>query len=802
MAIQTQGVSLEWGGRTLSIETGLFAGQANGSVTVQYGDTVVLVTATMAREPRPGMDFFPLTVDYEERMYAAGKMPGSRFVRRETRPGEDAILNSRLIDRSIRPQFPKGALNDVQIVVTTLAYDGENEVDIVGLIGASAALHISNIPFEGPIAGVKIGMIDGDFVINPTHEQVETGQMELVVAARKEGICMIEAGAKQVPEEQMIEAHELAFRLIAPVLALQDELREKVGKAKTEMKISKIPDSVTAAIQEKYGAQFKTALLTPVKGERNENVEALKSLAKSELAEILGDDAKFLGSAFEKLAEKLTRASILEDGIRPDGRKIGDLRELTAKVALLPRTHGTGLFSRGETQVLTIATLGSPGDEKIIDGLDDEEKRRYLHHYNFPPYSVGEARPMRGPGRREIGHGALAEKALVPVLPAQKDFPYTLRCVSEVLSSNGSTSMASVCGSTLALMDAGVPILAPVAGISIGLVKEEGDKYTLLTDIAGIEDFYGDMDFKVAGTKVGITAIQLDTKAKYLSMEMIPQIFSQAYDARLKILEVLDGAIQTPRTELSQYAPRILTVNIPVERIGEVIGPGGKMIRSIVERTGAKIDIEDDGTIFISSLKAEGGEMAAKIISDMTREIEIGEEYTGTVTRLMNFGAFVEILPGKEGLIRISDLSWEYVPSVEDVLKVGDEVKIVVSEIDDQNRVNLSRKALLPKPEGYQERAPRGEGGPREGGGDRGPRPEGGGGNRGPRREGGGGGGFGGNRGPRREGGGGNREGGSGNREGGGGGNREGGGGGNREGGGNSGGPRGGMGGFGGPRQQ
>ena len=801
MAIQTHGVSLEWGGRTLSIETGLFAPQAGGAVTVQYGDTVVLVTATMAREPRAGQDFFPLTVDYEERMYAAGKMPGSRFVRRETRPGEDAILNSRLIDRSIRPQFPKGALNDVQVVVTTLAYDGENEVDIVGLIGASAALHISEIPFEGPIGGVKIGIIDGDFVINPTHEQVETGQMELVVAARKEGICMIEAGATMVPEEQMIEAHELAFRLIAPILELQEELRQKVGKAKVEMKMSKIPDSVTDAIQEKYGAEFKTALLTPVKGERNENVIALRGQAKIELAEQLGSDVSYLSAAFEKMAEKITRASILEDGIRPDGRKIGDLRELTAKTDLLPRTHGTGLFSRGETQVLTIATLGSPGDEKIIDGLDDEEKRRYLHHYNFPPYSVGEARPMRGPGRREIGHGALAEKALVPVLPAQKDFPYTLRCVSEVLSSNGSTSMASVCGSTLALMDAGVPISAPVAGISIGLIKEEGDAYTLLTDIAGIEDFYGDMDFKVAGTEAGITAIQLDTKAKFLPMAMIPEVFAQARDARLKILDVLKGAIDAPRKELSQYAPRILTVNIPVDRIGEVIGPGGKMIRSIVERTGAKIDIEDDGTVFISSLKAEGGEMAAKIISDMTREIEIGEEYAGTVTRLMNFGAFVEILPGKEGLIRISDLSWEFVPSVEDVLSVGDTVRVVVNEIDDQNRVNLSRKALLPKPEGYQERerAPRGEGGPREGGGDRGPRREGGegggegrgprpegggGGNRGPRREGGGGGGFG-NRGPRREGGGGNSGGGNGGGQGG-----------------NAGGPRGGMGGFGGPRQQ
>jgi polyribonucleotide nucleotidyltransferase len=801
MAIQPHSVSLEWGGRTLTISTGLFASQANGSVTVQYGETVVLVAATMAREPRPGMDFFPLTVDYEERMYAAGKMPGSRFVRRETRPGEDAILNSRLIDRSIRPQFPKGALNDVQVVVTTLSYDGENEVDIVGLIGASAALHISDIPFEGPIGGVKIGIVDGDFVINPTHEQVETGAMELVVSARAEGICMIEAGAKMVPEEQMVEAHELAFRLIQPVLNLQNELREKVGKAKTEMKISKIPDAVTNAIQEKYGAAFKAAVLTHVKGERNEAVESIKSAAKAELAETLGDDAKFLSAAFEKLAEKTTRASILEDGVRPDGRKVGELRELTAAVSILPRTHGTGLFSRGETQVLTIATLGSPGDEKIIVGLDDEEKRRYLHHYNFPPYSVGEARPMRGPGRREIGHGALAEKALVPVLPTQKDFPYTLRCVSEVLSSNGSTSMASVCGSTLALMDAGVPITAPVAGISVGLVKEEGDKYTLLTDIAGIEDFYGDMDFKVAGTTDGITAIQLDTKAKYLSMDMIAPIFSQAREARLKILKVLDSAIQAPRTQLSQYAPRILTVNIPVERIGEVIGPGGKMIRSIVERTGAKIDIEDDGTVFISSLKAEGGEMAAKIISDMTREIEIGEKYDGTVTRIMNFGAFVEILPGKEGLIRISDLSWEYVPSVEDVLKVGDKVNVVVSEIDDQNRVNLSRKALMEKPEGYQERerAPRGEGGGDRGprperseGGDRGPRSEGGpregGENRGPRPERGEGGREGGNRGPRREGGGGGNSGGPRPPR------REGGGG-------NSGGPRGGMGGFGGPRR-
>lgn len=730
---------MDWGGRQLTIETGDFANQANGAVTVRYGDTVILCTATMSREPRPGLDFFPLTVDFEERMYAAGKMPGSRFVRRETRPGEEAILNGRLIDRSIRPQFPKGALNDVQVVLTTLSYDGENEVDIPALIGASAALHLSDIPFEGPIAGVKIGLVDGDFIINPTHEQIEAGGLELVVSARAEGICMIEAGAKQVPEEQMAEAHEIAFRVMGPIFDLQNELREKFGKPKTEMKISKIPDTVIAAIQDKYGDEFKSALLTPVKGERNDSVLALRAKAKVELAEQLGDEISYLNAAFEKISEKITRKSILEDGIRPDGRKIGDLRPLSARVDILPRTHGTGLFSRGETQVLTVATLGSPGDEKIIDGLDEEEKRRYLHHYNFPPYSVGEARPMRGPGRREIGHGALAEKALVPVLPTQANFPYTLRCVSEVLSSNGSTSMASVCGSTLALMDAGVPILAPVAGISIGLVKEEGDAYTLLTDIAGIEDFYGDMDFKVAGTTEGITAIQLDTKAKFLPLEMIPHVFEQAREARLKILEVLTGAIAAPKGELSQFAPRILTVQIPPERIGEVIGPGGKMIRSIVERTGAKIDIEDDGTVFITSTQAQGGEAAAKIIRDMVRELEVGEEFDGKVTRIMNFGAFVEILPGKEGLIRISDLSWDYVNTVEDAIKMGEDVKVRVVEIDDQGRVNLSRKALLPKPEGYVER----ERAPREPRGDRG--------DRGPREGGGGRGGFGGDRGPRRD---------------------------------------------------
>jgi len=745
MGIQKESVSIEWGGRTLMLETGVFAFQAGGAVTVRYGDTIVLVTATMAREPRPGTDFFPLTVDFEERMYAAGKIPGSRFVRRETRPGEQAILNGRLIDRSIRPRFPKDAVNDVQIVITTLSVDGENDIDIPGLIGASAALVISDIPFDGPIGGAKIGMIDGDLIVNPTNEQIEEGALELVVASSAEGVLMIEAGAQQIPEEEMAQAIELAHRVIQPVLDLQRQLQEKAGKAKTEMIKRSVPENVLAAVEARFGDRLQQAIGTPMKGERNEALDNLRAEAKTALAEELGDAASSLGGAIEYLAKKYTRQLILGEGRRPDGRGPGDLRALSAQVSLLPRTHGTGLFQRGETQVLTITTLGSPGDEKIIDSFAEiEEKKRYLHHYNFPPFSVGETRPMRGPGRREIGHGALAEKALVPVLPAQNDFPYTLRLVSEVLSSNGSTSMASVCGSTLALMDAGVPIAAPVAGISIGLVKDDQDdaKRVLLTDIIGMEDFYGDMDYKVAGTTQGITAIQLDTKAHHLPLDMMREVFSMARDARLKILEVIAGAIETPRQQLSPFAPRILTVNIPVDRIGEVIGPGGKMIRSIVERTGAKIDIEDDGTVFITSSSGEGGEKAARIISDMVKEVEVGEQFTGTVTRIMNFGAFVEIMPGREGLIRISDLDWNYVNTVEDVLNIGDTVEVKVAEIDDQGRINLSRKALLEKPEGYVERAPRE---PREGG----DRPRGGGGFGGDRGGRPGGGGFGGGRGSR-----------------------------------------------------
>jgi polyribonucleotide nucleotidyltransferase len=708
MSIQKDVFSIEWGGRTLSIETGSFAAQANGSVTVRYGDTVILATATMS-SPRPGLDFFPLTVDFEERMYAAGKIPGSRFIRRETRPSERAILNGRLIDRSIRPRFPKDALNDVQVVITTLVADGENDVDIPGLIGASAALVLSDIPFSGPIAGAKIGMVDGDFVINPTIEQLENGTMELVVASGKEGILMIESGAQEVPEEEMAQAIEMAFRAVTPVLELQNQLREKLGKEKSEMVISSLPDGLLEEVESQFGEGIQKAVTTPIKGERNLALDALRDEAKSTFADRDDISGGQIGAVIEKLAKKYTRRMILEEGNRPDGRKQNQLRPLHAQVSVLPRTHGTGLFQRGGTQVLTISTLGSPGDVKVSDTLSEgEEVKRYMHHYNFPPYSVGEARPMRGPGRREIGHGALAEKALVPVLPTEKEFPYTLRLVSEVLSSNGSTSMASVCGSTLSLMDAGVPLKAPVAGISIGLVLDDkSDKRVLLTDIIGMEDFYGDMDYKVAGTKEGITAIQLDTKAHHLPVDMTRDVFNAAREARMTILDVIESAISTPREKLSEYAPRILTVNIPVERIGEVIGPGGKMIRSIVERTGAKIDIEDDGTVFITSTSAQGGDAAAKIINDMVRDVEIDEVYTGPVTRILNFGAFVEILPGREGLIRISDIDWNYVPSIEEVLEVGEEVTVKVAEIDDQGRINLSRKALIPKPEGYVERPPR-----------------------------------------------------------------------------------------------
>jgi len=695
---------MEWAGRTLTIETGSLAPQANGAVTVRYADTMVLVTAVASPDVREGIDFFPLTVDFEEKMYAAGKIPGTRFLRREGRPSEKAILTGRLIDRSIRPLFPKGALNDVQVIVTTLSSDQDTTLDIPALIGASAALAISDIPFAGPIAAIKVGLIDGQFVINPTISDLAVSELEMVVAGFEKGVLMIEAGARQVPDGVVADAIEFAYNNFQPVIDLQNRLVEMVGKPKREFQILQPPEEFQQWILEGYGAEFQAAIRQGTKADRENALNTLREKVMTELAERVGEQVNFLRLAFDEVEKKLVREMVLQAGVRADGRGLKDLRPVACCVGLLPRTHGSGLFTRGETQVLTIATLGAVSDEKIMDALDEEESKRFMHHYNFPPFSTGEVKPLRGAGRREIGHGALAERALESVIPNEKDFPYTIRLVSEVLSSNGSTSMASTCGSTLALMDAGVPILAPVAGISIGLITEfdaNGNvaKRALLTDIMGMEDHLGDMDFKVAGTRAGVTAIQLDLKIQGAEPAMFREAILQARETRLYLLDKMQEAIAAPREKLSPYAPRILTTSVPVDRIGEVIGPGGKTIRSIIERSGAeKIDIEDDGTVFITSVNAAAAEEALRIINDMVREVEIGEVYTGKVSRIFPFGAMVEIFPGKEGLVPVSQIAWEHVRHPEDVLKIGDEVTVRVTDIDSQGRVNLTRKGLLPRP--------------------------------------------------------------------------------------------------------
>ncbi|MCS6860142.1 MAG: polyribonucleotide nucleotidyltransferase, partial [Abditibacteriales bacterium] len=704
MGIQTHEVSMEWAGRTLTIETGTLAQQANGAVTVRYADTMVLVTAVASPEAREGIDFFPLTVDFEEKMYAAGKIPGARFIRREGRPSEKAILTGRLIDRSIRPLFPKGALNDVQVIVTTLSSDQDTTLDIPSLIGASAALAISDIPFAGPIAAIKVGLIDGQFVINPTISDLGASELEMVVTGLERGVVMIEAGARQVPDEVVADAIEFAYYNFQPVIDLQNQLVERVGKPKRAFQILQPPEELQQWILEGYGEAFKAAIRQVAKADRDNALNTLREQVMTELAERVGEQTNLLRLAFDEVEKKLFREMVLHEGVRPDGRGYKDIRPVTCSVGLLPRTHGSGLFTRGETQVLTVATLGAVSDEKILDALDEEESKRFMHHYNFPPFSTGEAKPLRGAGRREIGHGALAERALESVVPDEKDFPYTIRLVSEVLSSNGSTSMASTCGSTLALMDAGVPILAPVAGISIGLVTECDEngnviKRALLTDIMGMEDQLGDMDFKVAGTRQGITAIQLDLKIQGAEPAMFREALLQARETRLYLLDKMQETIAAPRDKLSPYAPCILVTTVPVDRIGEVIGPGGKTIRGIIERSGAeKIDIEDDGRVFITSMNAAAAKEALRIINDMVREVEIGEVYTGRVSRIFPFGAMVEIFPGKEGLVPVSQIAWEHVRHPEDVLKVGDEVTVRVTDIDAQGRVNLTRKGLLPRP--------------------------------------------------------------------------------------------------------
>ena len=690
---------LELGGRPLVLEFGELAKQANGSVLVRYGETVVLATATMSRQPREGIDFFPLLVDYEERMYAAGKIPGG-WGRREGRPSEDAILSARMIDRPLRPLFPNGFRNDVQVVLSILSVDKSNSPTIAALIGASAALHVSDIPFAGPVGGVKVGLVDGEFVINPTLEQQANSDLDITVAGTKDAVMMVEASANEVPEEVALEAIEFGHKVIRELCELQEQIRAKIGRDKLEVSIVQPEAKTDQWVREHMTADISAAVLTTDKLERQRLIDELQANVHDAYLEAHGDElyeehSKTLDRVFDNVVKEEVRRSITKDKIRPDGRKPDEIRPITCKVGLLPRVHGTGLFTRGQTQVLTALTLGLKSDEQMLDNLTDDESKRYIHHYNFPAFSVGEVRPVRGPGRREIGHGALAERALLPVIPKEEEFPYTLRLVSEVLESNGSSSMASICGSTLSLMDAGVPIKRPVAGIAMGLMMLDDD-FTILTDIQGMEDHLGDMDFKVAGTTEGITALQMDIKIGGVNKEIMAEALEQARQGRLFILEKMAEALAKPREDLSRYAPRIITMEIPVDKIRDVIGPGGKIIRDIIAKTGVSIDIEDDGRVYIASTDGEGGLQAQKLVERYVKDVEVGATYLGVVKRIMNFGAFVEILPGKEGLVHISQLEHRRVNKVEDVVDIGDEVMVKVVEIDRQGRINLSRKEALP----------------------------------------------------------------------------------------------------------
>lgn len=685
--------SIELGGRTLTMEIGKIAKQANGAVLVRYGDTAVVVAATGTKTPREGVDFFPLTVDFEEKMYAVGKIPGG-FIKREGRPAETAILTSRLIDRPIRPMFPEGYHNDVQIVATAVSVDPDNAPDIPAMIGASCALSISDIPFEGPIAGVRVGMIDGQYIINPTIEQAKVSRLNLAVAGTKDAILMVEAGAKEISEDEMLDAIWFGHEEIKKLVEWQEKIMAEVGKPKMEVPVYEPPAELAAEI-EAYGAeQLKAALMDANKLEREENVARIKAEIADAFMEKYPDNAKDVAYITQKLVKKIVRRTISVDKIRPDGRALDEVRPVTCEVGLLARPHGSALFTRGQTQILNVLALAPLSEAQTLDGLGVELTKRYIHHYNFPPYSVGETKPLRSPGRREIGHGALAERALLPVIPSEEEFPYAIRLVSETLESNGSSSMGSVCASTLSLMDAGVPIKAPVAGVAMGLVKD-GDYFTILTDIQGLEDALGDMDFKVAGTKNGITAIQMDIKIDGINKEIFKQALAQAKRGREHIMGIMMDCISEPRKELSKYAPKITTIHIDPEKISKIIGPGGKTIKKIVEETGAKIDIEEDGRVYIAAVNSEEAAKAIDMINGITAEAEVGKVYTGKVTRLMNFGAFVEILPGKEGLVHISQLSTEHVGKVEDVVSVGDEIVVKVTEIDQKGRINLSRKAVL-----------------------------------------------------------------------------------------------------------
>ncbi len=680
------------GDKQITIETGRLAQQAGGAVTVQIGETIVLVTATASKAPREGVDFFPLTVDVEERFAAAGKIPGG-FFKREGRPSTDAILLCRLVDRPLRPLFPDGYRNDVQVIITTLSADQVHPLDIISLIGASAALSISDIPFGGPVSAVQVGYIEGEFIINPTLSELDRSELDLVVAGTKDSVIMIESGAHELPEEKMIEAIHRAHEAMQESIAIQEQMQAEIGKEKNPGERFTIDTDLVTRVDGMVRQQLESLNEQALSREdrRAQEEQIRDGMLEALDPEIDQGEAR---EAFDTVFKQVMRRHILDTGTRIDGRDLQTVRELSAEVGLLPRTHGSALFSRGETQVLSTVTLGSGSDEQTVETVTGERSKAYMHHYNFPPYSTGEARPLRGPRRREIGHGALAERAIIPLLPGPDEFPYTVRVVSEVTSSNGSTSMASTCASSLALMDAGVPLKAQVGGIAMGVITE-GDRFAVLTDIQGLEDHLGDMDFKIAGTEKGITAIQLDSKIRGLRWEIIEQTLAQAREARHKILGVMNASLADPRSDLSVHAPRIQTVQIPVEKIGALIGPGGKNIRSIIEDTGVSIDVEDDGTVLVASADGESARRAIQRITDVTAEPEIGRVYTGKVVRTTDFGAFVEFLPNQDGLVHISQLADYRVEKVEDVAGVGDEIMVMVIDIDNQGRVKLSRQAVL-----------------------------------------------------------------------------------------------------------
>lgn len=680
------------GGKLLQVEIGKVAGMANGAATIRLGDTVVNVTATASAEPREDIDFFPLSCDYEERMYAAGKIPGG-FIKREGRPSEKAILSSRLMDRPIRPLFPKGYYNDVVVVATVMCVDNDCPSDIAAMIGSSVALSISDIPWDGPTGSVRIGRVDGEFVVNPSLEQRAVSDMNLTVSGTMDAIMMVEAGANEVPEKDILDGIMFAHEEIKKLVTFINQITAEVGKEKKPMPEHNIPEDLEKTMREFETADMRAAIQIHDKTERQNAMDKLEADTKAKFIEEYPENGKDIDDVLYKIRKEQMRDLIIHEGVRPDGRKTTEIRPIWCETGFLPRTHGSGLFTRGQTQVLTVATLGAVGESQVLDGISEETEKRYIHHYNFPPYSVGEARTSRSPGRREIGHGALAERALLPVIPPVEEFPYAIRLVSEVLSSNGSTSQASVCGSTLSLMDAGVPIKAPVAGIAMGLIKEEDD-IAILSDIQGMEDFLGDMDFKVAGTRKGVTAIQMDIKIHGLSREILERALKQAHEGREFILGKMLEEIPEPRTELSPYAPRIITMQIDVDKIRTVIGPGGKTINKIISETGVKIDIDDEGKIFIAAPDMESAKAAQEYIELLTAEVEVGKTYKGTVKRIMNFGAFIEVLPGKEGLLHISKMAKHRVEKVEDVMNIGDEVEVIVYEIDGQGRINLKRPGL------------------------------------------------------------------------------------------------------------